>query len=120
MKKMIMMVVALLSMTATYAETETEKMALNTSAYDMHVSTNALARALTLSFDQREAVEDITADFAARMRRAGRADEDVRSEKVRKAVNRNLAYMRSVLTGEQYRQYTAILQATFVNRGLEK
>ena len=39
---------------------------------------------------------------------------------VKKAVEKDLKYMRSVLTEMQYRKYLRLLNATFVNRGLMK
>ena len=52
------------------------------------------------------------------MKRAGKATDDDRQKKLRKAVKRNLGQLSQVLTREQYRKYVAIINATFVNRGI--
>lgn len=115
MKKIVLTIVAMLSMTTTFAETVNS---IDKAAFAIEVNNDALARSLSLSLEQEEAVKDISARFEWDMRRAGKAKEANRQKKLRKAVNRNLANLSQVLTPEQYRKYKAIVNATFVNRGL--
>ena len=48
------------------------------------------------------------------------ANADERKEMVDKAIKKDIRYMHYVLTGEQYRKYLMILNATVNNRGLNK
>lgn len=115
MKKIVLTIVAMLSMTTTFAETVNS---IDKAAFTLDVNNEALARSLSLTEEQEIAVSEITSRFEWDMRRAGKAKEADRQKKLRKAVNRNLANLSKVLTPEQYRKYKAIVNATFVNRGL--
>ena len=107
---MFLTVVAVLSMTMTFAENEK----LNS------VENARLADCLGLSIDQAEAVQDIHTSFCADMMNAAGANADERESMVKKAVEKDLKYMRYVLTQDQYRKYLMLLNATFNNRGLIK
>jgi hypothetical protein len=71
MKKMILTMVAMLSMTMAFAENETAASVNNVEAYDMSVNMNKLSDALALTVDQVEAVAEIHHTFAAEMMFAG-------------------------------------------------
>lgn len=113
------MVVAMLSMTMSYAENENADNAQSVKAYDMNVNMRKLAVALDMTFDQMEAVEDIHRTFCAEMMFAAHANKDEREELVDKAVNKDVRYMRYILNQEQYRKYLILLNATLRNRGLK-
>lgn len=115
MKKIIMTVVSLLSMTTTFAEKDNMNM---TDAYTMDINHNSLSRALSLSNDQLEEVKDIHAVFRSDMIIASAADKADRKALTDYAIRRDLKYMAAVLTREQYRTYISILNATMLNRGL--
>jgi hypothetical protein len=120
MKKMILMVVAMLSMTMTsYAENENAENTLNVEAYDMTVNIRKLAVVLDMTCDQMESVEEIHRMFCADMTQAAHASKDERNELVDKAVKKDLRYMRYVLDQKQYRKYLMLLNATLTNRGLK-
>ena len=53
------------------------------------------------------------------MNAATAATKEERDQKVKRAVNRDLANMRYILNDEQYHQYVRILNITFNNRGLK-
>ena len=110
MKKMIVMAVAMLSMSTAFAGNEDVKAVRK--AYDMDVNYSRLATALNLSGDQFETVEYVHSTFCNDMRRASYANAD-------KAISKDLRYMRSVLNRNQYRTYVMLLNATLVNRGLK-
>ena len=57
MKKMILTLVALMSMTMAFAEGENTKATNTVAAYDMSVNYSKLAEALGLSMDQLESLE---------------------------------------------------------------
>ena len=86
----------------------------------MAVNYDRLADCLGLSIDQAEAVQDIHTSFCADMMNAAGANADERESMVKKAVEKDLKYMRYVLTQDQYRKYLMLLNATFNNRGLIK
>ncbi len=117
---MFLTVVAVLSMTMTFAENEKLNNVDNASAYNMAVNYDRLADFLGLSIDQAEAVQDIHTSFCADMMNAAGANADERESMVKKAVVKDLKYMRYVLTSEQYQKYLMLLNATFNNRGLNK
>jgi DNA helicase IV len=119
MKKIVLMVVAMLSMTMVYAENENANTTLAVEAYDMTINMRKLAVTLDMTFDQMEAVEDIHRTFCAEMMFAAHANKDEREELVDKAVKKDVRYMRYVLKDEQYRKYLILLNATLRNRGLK-
>ena len=117
---MILMVVAMLSMTMTsYAENENAENALGTEAYDMSVNIRKLAVALDMTFDQMETVQDIHRTFCAEMMLAAQANKDERKELVDNAVKKDIRYMRYVLDKKQYQKYLLLLNTTLHNRGLK-
>jgi hypothetical protein len=58
--------------------------------------------------------------FASDMTNAAAASGNERAALRKKAVNRDLAYMRAVLEPEQYRTYVMLLNTTLNNRGFKK
>ena len=120
MKRLFLTVVAVLSMTMAFAENEKLNNAENANAYNMAVNYERLADCLGLSSDQAEAVQDVHTSFCADMMNAAAANADERENMVKKAVEKDLKYMRYILTESQYRKYLTLLNATFNNRGLGK
>ena len=119
MKRLFMVVVAMLSMTMTFAENENAANLNNTEAYNMTVNMKKLSQALSLSKDQIESVAEIHKTFCAEMMFAAQtASGEERSKMVEKAINKDLAYMDYVLSAEQYRKYVTLLNITLYNRGL--
>jgi hypothetical protein len=120
MKKMILMVVAMLSLTTTsFAENDNVNATQNVEAYDMSVNMRKLAVTLGLTFDQMDAVQDIHNQFCAEMMLAAHSSKDEREALVDKAVTKDARYMRYVLDQKQYRKYLMLLNATLRNRGLK-
>ena len=122
MKKMILMAVALLSMTtATFAADENTTSTTAAAAYNLtNVNMSGLAKALKLDWDQEEAVDDIHNNFSADMMYAAAANKADRATLVDKAVKKDLRYMHAVLDTDQYHTYVMLLNATLNNRGLNK
>ena len=117
---MILTMVAMLSMTLAYAEGENANSVNNVAAYDMSVNMNKLSDALSLTDDQKEAVADINHTFAAEMMFAAQYNADQRKEMVKKAIDKNVAWMNYVLNQKQLRTYLTLLNTTINNRGLNK
>ncbi len=120
MKRFFLTVMAILSLTITFAENEKVSNVDAVNAYNFEVNYSSLANYLCLSSDQLEAVQDIHTEFCANMMNASGADAEESKEIVENAVYRDLNFMRLILTSEQYRKYLKVLNATFTNRGLNK
>ena len=118
MKRLFLTMVAVLSMTMTFAENENAASVNNIKAYDMTVNMKKLAQTLGLTKDQFESVEEIHKTFAAEMMFAAQSKGEERNKMVEKAINKDLAYMDYILNDDQYRKYVMLLNITLLNRGL--
>lgn len=119
MKKIVLTVVAMLSMTmTTLAEGVEMNNVDNVNAYDMTVNYRSLSRALNLTEEQLAAVEEIHEVFCADMMSIAAANKDARSAMTNNAVMKNLREMHYVLDNKQYRTYLRLLNVTINNRGL--
>lgn len=118
MKKLLMTVVALLSMTMAFAEDENLNSTNSLQAYKMEVNYYKLGEALDLSSDQLEAVKDIHHEFCANMMSVAAANKEARPAMMKNAINNDLRFMRAVLNKKQYKRYLLLLNTTLVNRGL--
>jgi len=119
MKKIVLTLVALMSMTVTFAENEGAANINNVEAYSMTVNMNKLSQALSLSQDQGESVAEIHKTFSSELAFAAQYGKEERSKMVDKAINKDLAYMNYILSHEQYRKYVMLLNVTLTNRGLK-
>lgn len=119
MKKIFLTMVAMLSMSMAYAETENVNSENNMKAYDMSVNYTKLAICLGLDLDQMEVVENIHETFCEEMLNAASDTKDDKNERLSSAVKRDLQYMRYVLDDKQYNKYQTLLSITFNNRGLK-
>lgn len=118
MKKIVLAIVAMLSMTMAKAENENLNTTNATSAYAFDVNMKSLSRALLLSSDQFDAVSGIQNTFNIEMMNAATADRSDRTELTKTAVKHCLRHLSQVLDREQMRKYISILNATFNNRGI--
>ena len=119
MKRLFMVVVAMLSMTLTFAENENAANLNNTEAYNMTVNMKKLGQALNLSKDQVESFAEIHKTFCAEMQFAAQMNDEERQLMMEKAIKKDLAWMDYILNREQYRRYTMLLNTTLINRGLK-
>lgn len=115
---MFLVVVAVLSMTATFAEDKKANTTNNAAAYDMKVNYDKLGETLQLNIDQMEAVKDVHKTFCREMKNVASASEDERKMLMNKALNKDLKYMHYILSKDQYRKYVMLLNVTLNNRGL--
>ena len=119
MKKLMILAVALFSMTTTFAADENASATTATAAFNMNVNMNSLSDALGLNIDQVEAVADVHKNFTADMMNAATVKGEDRSAMIDKAVMKDLKYMHVVLNNNQYRKYVMLLNTTLINRGLK-
>lgn len=118
MKKLMIAVVAMLSMTtATFAADEATEA---TAVYNMNVNMDRLADALGMNMDQEEALEDVHKNFTAELMSAASLKGDEKDAKINKAVLNDLKYAHAILSKSQYRKYLLLLNTTMVNRGIIK
>ena len=120
MKKIVLVVVAMLSMTTAFAENEKANNVNAVNAYDMSVNIRKLGEALGLTFEQMETVSDIHRTFCGELMIASQAHQDDRKSLVESAVNKDLKYMGYVLTARQFEKYNLLLNTTLANRGLNQ
>lgn len=120
MKKLVLTIVALMTMTMAFAENEDAKATNATAAYDMTVNYSKLADALNLSIDQLQSVEEVHKSFCVDMMNAANASKDDQKDMMDKAIKKDLKYMHYVLNNYQYRKYLLLLNTTLNNRGLNK
>ncbi len=120
MKKIVLAVVAVLSMTQAFAVENTTTENGYENAYEMKISTSSLSNTLKLDGEQTEAVEYVNRRFERDLRKAGKASEEHRSAMLSKAIKKDLSYMHTILNREQYQKYLMLLNATLNNRGLNK
>ena len=119
MKKIVLMVVAMLSMTMAFAENENNSAVKSVEAYDMTVNMRKLAVTLDLNSDQIEVVQDIHTAFCNDMMLAASAHAEERKALVDQAVKKDVRYMHYILDEKQYKKYLLLLNTTLVNRGLK-
>ena len=119
MKRLFLTVVAMLSMTLTFAENENMNSVNNAEAYNLSVNMNQLSKALNLADDQKEAVAEIHKTFCAEMMFATQYAKEERDARVNAAVRKDLGYMNYVLNHDQYKKYVMLLNVTMNNRGLK-
>jgi hypothetical protein len=120
MKKMILTMVAMLSMTTAFAEGENAASVENMEAYDLNINMNKLSKALNLADDQKEAVAEIHHTFAAELKFAAEYGKNDRKAMMNHAIENDVKWMRYVLNNEQMRTYLMLLNTTLNNRGLNK
>lgn len=125
MKKIVFTLAALMSMTLAFAEGENTNennaaVAAEAAKYDFNINVKSLSNTLKLDNEEAYTVSLITKNFADDMRKAGAAKDEEQAKLYKKALNRNLSYMHSVLTERQYREYVKLLNVTLVNRGLSR
>ena len=120
MKKMILTLVAMLSMTTAFAEGEMAMGTSNMEAYELNVNMDKLSEALNLADDQKEAVADIHHTFASELMFAAQYGANDRKKLVARALDNNIKWMRYVLNDKQFRTYRVLLNTTVNNRGLNK
>ena len=120
MKKIVLMVTAMMAVTFSFAETEnTNSVVTNAEKYDMTFDMRRLAVTLDLTSDQMESVEVIQENFNDDMQEAAKQRGFIREVSVDKAVRKDVHNMHRVLNDKQFRTYLRLLGTTLHNRGLK-
>ena len=124
MKKLMCVVALMLGMsTATFGsdisfyDTEnTNSLMVN---YNINVNAKSLVRYLNLSEDQESLVIEFQRTFEKSLLSASNIDNNSRRDLiVDNAIKSNLRNMNCILTNEQYRKYTRVLNVSLKNRNI--
>ena len=115
MKKIVLTLVAMMTITMANAENEEKNAVQAVNAYDMTVNMRKLAVALGLTLDQMEAVQDIHTAVCNDMYLAGSAHAEERKALVDEAVKKDIRYMHYILDEKQYKKYVNMLDLTAKN-----
>ena len=130
MKKIFLTLVAVMTMSFSYAETEsfraesnvdnfiTEFMKFQDKRFDMSCDMRRLATTLDLTDWQMDAVEAIQNTFCNDMESAGTTRGPQRRHLVHEAVRKDVHQMHRVLNDKQFDTYMTLLGATLQNKHL--
>ena len=119
MKKVFLTLVAVMAVSVSMvAAPKAEKNAEQTQ-YTIDFNSRSIARYLSMSYDQVAEMELVHDNFSREMKKAERANGADREKLTKKAVLRDISYMRTILSENQFRKYRTVLNATLHNRGLE-
>ena len=116
MKKIILTVVAAMTITLGYAKTQNTTAVKNVENYSISFDLRRLAVTLDLDFDQMEAVKVISDNMNEELELAATAKRFERPMLVRKAIEKDTRNMRNILNDKQYDTYMKLLKATLQNR----
>jgi len=123
MKKMILTMMMMLSVSATFAEDANvmgnQEPNIENANFDMNCDLRRLAVTLGMTTEQLEDVQLIHKQFVSDMQEASKAsNSDARRAIMNNAIDKDLRWMRYVLSDKQYRKYLTLLNVTLVNKGL--
>lgn len=118
MKKMILTVVAMMTMMCGFAKTDDYKVEKNVERYDMTCDMRRLAVKLDLTSAQMDAVQVIQDIFNEEMQSAASARGFERRAIVHQAVRKDVEQMHRVLNDKQFQTYMILLGTTLHNKHL--
>ena len=116
MKKIILTVVAVMTMTLGYAKTQKTTAVKNVENYSITFDLRRLAVTLDLTSDQMEAVKVISDNMNEELTSAATARRFERPALIQKAIQKDAHNMRNVLNDKQYETYMKLLGATLQNK----
>ena len=119
MKKVFMTAVAVMAVSVSMVAAPKAEKNAEPTKYTINFNSHSIARYLSMSNDQVADMERVHDNFSREMKKAEYADEANREELIKKAVMRDISYMRTILNEAQFRKYNAVLNATLNNRGLK-
>jgi len=118
MKKIILTVVAMMTLTTSYAKNEAFRPADNAERFDMSIDMRRLAAKLELNEYQMEALQIIHDNFNSEMQSAATARGHHRRMLVHQAVRKDAEQLQRVLNDKQFNTYMMLLGTTLHNKGL--
>ena len=119
MKKIILTIVAMMTMTVGFAKTENHQAAVkNVERYDMTIDIRRLSAKLDLTENQMEAIQVIHENFNDALQSAASSTWFERRHKVHEAVRKDIHNMQNILNEKQFNDYMTLLMTTLRNKGL--
>lgn len=115
MKKVILTMVAVCALGSAFAG-NTDKKA---NTVEMNVNVCRLQNYLGFNPDEFVFVSDVMERLNSDIKHLDNLEGEKYDKMLKKAVMRNLAYMRSILSQEQYSKYLVLLNTTLRNKGIE-
>ena len=112
MKKVILSLVALMTVTMSFAKSSADK------RFDMSCDIYRLSVTLDLDEQQMDAVEAIQDNFSSEMQALASEKGPWQRHGIHQAVRKDAEQMRKVLNDKQFHAYMRILFATLRNRNL--
>ncbi len=119
MKKIVLTVVAAMTITLSFAKTENTTAVKEVENYGITFDLRRLAVKLDLTFDQMDAVKAISDNLNEDLATAATAKRFERPALVHKAIEKDARNMRYILNDKQYNTYMKLLRATLRNRYLK-
>ena len=116
MKKIVLTVVAAMTMTLGYAKTENATTVDKVNNYGITFDVRRLAVTLDLTNDQMEAVKVISDNLNEDLASAATARRFERHALIHEALRKDVHNMRNVLNDKQFDTYMKLLGATLHNR----
>ena len=116
MKKIVLTVVAAMTMTFGYAKPQNTTAVKNVDNYGITFDMRRLAVTLDLTDYQMEAVQVISDNLNEDLTSAATARRFDRHALINKAIRKDVQNMRNVLNDKQYETYMKLLGATLQNR----
>ena len=115
MKKMIVTLVAMMAVTFSFAETNSNNVDRR---FDMSCNMDRLSEVLALDEDQLEAVETIHNNFNSELNSLASVRGPIQRHLIHQAVRKDAQKMKSVLNDKQFGLYMRIMLNTLRNRHL--
>lgn len=126
MKKIVLTLVAVMSMTMAFAgnaerkaDTENSNLTAEYQNYDMSVDYTRIGLLLNLNPYQMEGLKTLHTQYVREMNEASRADKKDRKDLVKEATDKDLEYMSMLLNKKQYAEFAELINVTLQNRGLK-
>ena len=115
MKKIIVTMVAMMAVTFSFAETNSNKV---DKRYDMSCNMDRLSEVLTLDENQTDAVESIHNNFNTELQSLASVRGPLQRHMLHQAVRKDAHQMKQVLNDKQFALYMRIVFNTLRNRQL--
>ena len=118
MKKVFMTLVAVMAVSSTMVAAPKAEKNAEPTQYTIDFNSHSIARYLRMSTDQVADMNMVHDNFSREMKKAEKATGADREKLTKKAILRDMAYMRNILSETQFQKYRTVLNATMTNRGL--
>jgi len=115
MKKVILTMVAVCALSSAFAGNTDKKV----NSVELNVNVYKLQNYLGFSPDEYVFVSDVMERLNDDLKHLDNLEGEKYDKMLKKAVMRNLAYMRDILSSEQYSKYLVLLNTTLRNKGIE-